>query len=146
MSPGKLRQLLSRANPRSAGAIRQQLDVPRKSRIADKSSRQKLERKFDDAWATVGGMELEKEVQVIKGRRWRWDRCHRASRVLIEVQGATFANGAHSRGTGYAKDREKNVSAAEQGWLVYELTAKQITTDWARRILANIESRLRKCA
>jgi hypothetical protein len=49
--------------------------------------------------------------------------------VAVELQGGVFSGGRHSRGYGIVGDYEKSNEAIFHGWVVIQLSAKQITTD-----------------
>jgi hypothetical protein len=49
--------------------------------------------------------------------------------VAVELQGGVFSGGRHSRGYGIVGDYEKLNEAQFHGWIVIQLSAKQITTD-----------------
>lgn len=51
-------------------------------------------------------------------RKWRFDYAWLASRVALEVEGAVWTQGRHTRGSGFLKDMEKYNAAASRGWLV----------------------------
>lgn len=59
-------------------------------------------------------------------RRWRFDFAYPDQRIAIECEGATWANGRHNRGGGYAADLEKYNAAALLGWLVLRYTRAQV--------------------
>lgn len=69
--------------------------------------------------------------QIIPGRKFEFDRVWPEQRVAVEVQGATFVTGAHSTGTGIARDCEKLSLAAAHGWRVLPLTKHQIQSGQA---------------
>lgn len=54
----------------------------------------------------------------------------------MEVQGATYSAGRHTRGAGYARDREKMNLAQLAGWRVLEVTPEQIRSGRAREWVA----------
>lgn len=72
-------------------------------------------------------------------RRWRFDLAWVAKKVAVEVHGGTWVGGRHTRGAGFEKDREKMNEAALLGWLVLEVTDKQIRSGqalaWVERAL-----------
>ncbi len=74
-----------------------------------------------------------------KPRRWRFDCCWDRLKLLVEVDGATWANGRHNRGAGYESDAEKTNEAGERGWLVLRFTGAMVKDGRAiaqiRRIL-----------
>lgn len=54
-------------------------------------------------------------------RKFRFDWCWEAQKVALEVQGAIWTQGRHSRGSGLLREHEKLNLAASQGWKVSEL-------------------------
>lgn len=68
-------------------------------------------------------------------RRYRSDFAYTAERILIECEGATFANGRHTRGAGYAADCSKYNLAALLGYRVLRFTRAMIESGEATRTL-----------
>ena len=54
------------------------------------------------------------------------DFCWPGERIIVEVQGATWARGAHTRGAGYAADRKRSNRYQIDGWMVLEFTGDQV--------------------
>ena len=52
-------------------------------------------------------------------------------RVCVEIQGGTWARGAHNRGAGYAKDRMLNNQRQLAGWTILEFTSDHLDADEA---------------
>lgn len=73
-------------------------------------------------------------------RRWRLDVAWVDDLVALELHGSTWAGGRHTRGKGFADDREKMNEAALRGWVVIEATYDQFhggqVREWLRRALA----------
>jgi very-short-patch-repair endonuclease len=60
-------------------------------------------------------------------RRWRFDFAWPAGkRLAVEVDGATWINGRHTRGKGYEKDCEKLNEAAILGWKILRFTTDMV--------------------
>lgn len=59
-------------------------------------------------------------------RRWRFDLAWPATRVALEIEGATWVAGRHSRGSGFESDCEKYNEAAIAGWTVLRVTADMV--------------------
>jgi len=72
------------------------------------------------------GVKFEREYRFNSARKWRSDFAIPDYKILIEVEGATFANGRHTRGRGYANDCEKYNSAACLGWTVLRYTSDML--------------------
>lgn len=73
-------------------------------------------------------------------RRFRFDMCYPPLMLGIEVEGATWAHGRHTRGAGYEKDTEKYNLAVLLGWRVLRFTGDMVKDG---RALATIEQALR---
>ena len=76
----------------------------------------------------LGGHHVEfvREYRFNSARRWRADFALPQYRILIEVEGATYMGGRHTRGRGYANDCEKYNSAACLGWRVLRYTSDML--------------------
>ena len=73
---------------------------------------------------------------VVTGRQFRFDRAWPAQMVAVEVQGAVWANGAHSRGSGVQRDCLKLSMAAAVGWKVLPVTREMIEDGTALKLIA----------
>lgn len=106
-------------------------------------SQSRLESRFLFLWRVAGGPPLEREVRFHPTRRWRADFAHLPTRTLIEIEGGIFMRkgGRHNRGGGYAKDAEKYLEAAMQGWTVLRLTEKQLEIGLIERVVGYLRSR-----
>lgn len=62
-----------------------------------------------------------------KPRRWRFDYCWPAQKVALEVEGAVWVRGRHTRGSGFLKDMEKYNRATMLGWRVVRCTPQTLT-------------------
>ena len=69
-------------------------------------------------------VELVKEYKFHPTRRWRFDyaTADPALKIAIEVEGAVWTNGRHTRGSGFIKDMEKYNTAASMGWTILRVT------------------------
>lgn len=74
-------------------------------------------------------------------RRWRFDLCWPNDLLAVEVEGGTWINGRHNRGSGFEKDAEKYAEAMCLGWTVLRVTGSQICTGkaikWIKTIREN---------
>lgn len=68
-------------------------------------------------------------------RRWRFDLAWPRRLVAAEIHGAVFQQGRHTRGAGFAKDREKMNTAQLYGWSVFEFTPTEVRNGNAARTL-----------
>ena len=88
--------------------------------------------------AGLGG--YVREFQAIPGRKFRFDFCWKQQRLLVEINGGTYSKGAHSTGTGIARDYEKIRLGQACGWEVYPFDTKEVKNGSA---LAAVEKYLR---
>ncbi len=78
----------------------------------------------------VAGLYVSEYVFLRHGRRrWRFDKAVPAYSVAVELHGAEFTNGRHTRGTGFIEDRKKMNAAQLAGWLVLEFTGTMLRND-----------------
>jgi very-short-patch-repair endonuclease len=72
-------------------------------------------------------------------RRWRFDYALPDKSIGIEVDGAVWTNGRHTRGSGYQKDLEKYNEALILGWRVLRVSTGQVQNGqaltWIERLL-----------
>ena len=57
-----------------------------------------------------------RQYRAIKGRKFAFDFAFLDEKLLIEIQGGTYSNGAHARPLGIARDYEKSNLAQLAGW------------------------------
>jgi very-short-patch-repair endonuclease len=74
----------------------------------------------------VGLPEPRREYCFCLDRRWRFDFAFPDANLAVEVEGATWVNGRHSRGNGFEKDCAKYNTAALLGWRVLKFTGGMI--------------------
>ena len=72
-------------------------------------------------------------------RRWRFDFAWVGRKLAVEVDGAHWVNGRHTRPKGFANDLEKMNAAVLLGWRVLRFTGDQVKSGEA---LAQIEQAL----
>ncbi len=100
-----------------------------------------LETHFATTWEALGGPPLEREFRFCPARRWRADFAHQPSRTLIEIEGGIWNRGRHVSPQGFAKDAEKYLEAALDGWTVLRLTDKQLNPHTVARLIAYVRER-----
>lgn len=89
------------------------------------SERTKLQRAFRVAFECVASQHKlpipKEEYRFHDKRRWRFDFAWGFPiGVAVELQGGTFTQGRHARGTGIEKDHEKFNAAQAAGWVVLQ--------------------------
>lgn len=61
-------------------------------------------------------------------RKWRFDFCWVGAGVALEIEGAVWTNGRHTRGSGFMKDMEKYNAAALLGYRVFRVASHRLCT------------------
>lgn len=73
------------------------------------------------------GLHPVKEYRFHPERRWRFDVAFPEQRVAVEIDGAVWTQGRHTRGSGYIADCEKKAEAAILGWRVICVPTQWVT-------------------
>lgn len=95
------------------------------------AKRRALEDRFAQQIKAYGLPTPEREFLFHPTRRWRFDFAWFDFRVAVEVDGATWSGGRHTRGKGFEADAEKLNAATALGWRVYRYTATRIRSGCA---------------
>ena len=95
--------------------------------------------KFEFLWKVLGGPELQKEYRFESSRRWRVD--YFANGVAVEIEGAIWVQGRHTRPSGFMKDLEKYNALSEKGILLFRVPAHQITAKWIDPIIKTMKGK-----
>jgi very-short-patch-repair endonuclease len=77
----------------------------------------------------------EREVQLIPGRRWKFDFSHCLYRLICEIEGGIWSGGRHVTGSGFQRDCEKYNAATLKGWRVFRFTAEMVQSGDALRTI-----------
>jgi len=64
----------------------------------------------------VGIPEPMEEHRFHPVRKWRFDYSFVDVKIAVEIEGAAWVQGRHTRGSGFVKDVEKYNAAIELGW------------------------------
>ncbi len=79
------------------------------------------------------------EHQFHPHRKWRFDFAWPDKMIALECEGGVWANGRHTRGSGFTEDCTKYNEAAKLGWLVFRVTSDHIkngeAVQWMREVL-----------
>jgi very-short-patch-repair endonuclease len=62
-------------------------------------------------------------------RRWRFDWALPDHKIALEVEGAVWVQGRHTRGSGFVKDMEKYNTAAAMGWRIIRCQPQDLLTE-----------------
>ena len=68
-------------------------------------------------------------------RKWRFDMAFMKDKVAVEVEGAIWVQGRHTRGSGFAKDMEKYNEATFYGWKVLRFSTNDVKSGVALKFL-----------
>jgi very-short-patch-repair endonuclease len=68
----------------------------------------------------------EAEFRFNKDRKWRFDFAWPEHKIALEVEGAVWAGGRHTRGSGFVADMEKYNCAVTMGWRVLRTTPQNL--------------------
>jgi very-short-patch-repair endonuclease len=79
---------------------------------------------------------MRREYRFDPERLWRADFAWPAHHLLLEIEGGTYVQGRHSRGTGMAEDCEKYAAAVLAGWRVLRATTDQVRSGIAAEWVA----------
>lgn len=74
----------------------------------------------------AGMPEPERELMFHPHRKWRFDFAWPRQKLAVEVNGAIYAAGRHSRGSGLESDYEKLNQAQIDGWRVLQFSRAMI--------------------
>ena len=77
----------------------------------------------------------EREYRFHDKRRWRFDFAWPKLRLAVEVEGGTWTNGRHNRGSGFANDCDKYNAAAIDGWTVLRFPGEQVKSGEALHMI-----------
>lgn len=120
----------------------------------NRANKQKLANKFEMLWKELGGPLLKKEERFTPQREFRFDYAIETTvvtymqvtfnakipyssplKLAIELNGGSWINGGHNRGSGYQRDCEKTFMAQMLGWKVFPLTADMITAKYLKPLI-----------
>lgn len=77
-------------------------------------------------------------------RKWRFDFAFPEQKVAVEIDGGTWSNGRHNRGSGAKTDAEKYNAAQLQGWLVLRCVGDHLKDGsaiaWTKQALGVIDA------
>lgn len=71
------------------------------------------------------GIPFEREACLVPGRKWRADFLL-PGKIVVEVQGAIWRQGAHARGGGLERDYAKNNALTLAGYRVLQYSTAQV--------------------
>jgi len=72
------------------------------------------------------GLDCVTEFRFHPVRRWRADYAILDHKILIEVEGAVWVQGRHTRGSGFVKDMQKYNTATSMGYSILRTTPDKL--------------------
>jgi hypothetical protein len=81
---------------------------------------------------------VEYEYKFHPTRKWRFDYAFPHAMVALEIEGGSWINGRHNRGTGFLRDMEKYNEAGLLGWRIFRVTPQQVKNGQAIVLLERI--------
>lgn len=92
-------------------------------------------------YRVLDGMHLPRPVAEHRfhdDRKWRFDFAWPDAKIALEVDGAIWTQGRHTRGEGWLKDTEKMNTAATMGWRVLRCTPDSLTSRSMQEVLRRV--------
>jgi len=81
----------------------------------------------------------QEEVRFHPTRKWRVDFLWEKEKIAVEIEGAVWARGRHTRGSGFIADCTKYNSLAKIGYRLYRLTSEHLKDpDYIFELLGHI--------
>lgn len=96
-------------------------------KVAAKRKASPLEGRLLEQIIEAGVPEPQREFRFHPTRKWRFDFAWPDAMIAVEVEGAVFSGGRHSRGAGMVADMDKYNTAALLGWTVLRVASPHIT-------------------
>ena len=81
------------------------------------------------------GLPFEREYRFHATRRWRFDYWLPDARLAIEIEGAIWTRGRHTRGKGYQADLDKYNAATMMGYRVLRFSTDDVLRGRAKAFL-----------
>lgn len=81
------------------------------------------------------GLDCSKEHRFHDTRLWRFDFLILAYRIAIEIEGAIWSRGRHTRGKGYQADLDKYNHATMMGYRVLRFSTEDVLRGRAKAFL-----------
>lgn len=91
-----------------------------------------------DYWTMFGVPTPEIEYAFAAPRKWRFDFAWPRQKVAVEIEGAIWTHGRHTRGSGFTKDMEKYNMAGKLGWRVFRFTPTEYKKGTAQLFMRDV--------
>jgi very-short-patch-repair endonuclease len=93
------------------------------------------ERAFETLCRQLGWPEPVREFQFVENRKWRADFAWPSLMVLVEIEGAAWTQGRHTRGGGFEADLVKANEAQLLGYRVFRFSTEQVIDGTAASVI-----------
>jgi very-short-patch-repair endonuclease len=80
------------------------------------------------------------EYKFHPSRRWRIDYCYPDILLAIEIEGAIWQQGRHTRGSGFVKDMEKYNALTEAGYHLLRYPPNKLDYNQIKSVFDNLRS------
>ena len=84
------------------------------------------------------GLPFEAEYKFLRDRKFKFDFALLEPEIAIEIEGAVWVQGRHTRGSGFIKDMEKYNLAAKYGWRVFRFCTDQVLSGYAKEFIKEL--------
>lgn len=98
---------------------------------------------IDLIWGVFGIPAPEREYRFHEKRKWRFDHCWPVEKIAVEIEGAIWSQGRHTRGKGFLGDMEKYNEAQLLGWRVFRFSPQQLKTGEAQAFVRRVLDKLK---
>lgn len=98
-------------------------------KLIEAAERQALERSMYQQLTNYlrhKGLDWRVQYEFLEGRKYRADFAELRHRLIVEVQGGSWINGAHNRSIGYEQNCVRQAEAAIAGWTMLYATADMV--------------------
>lgn len=89
-------------------------------------------------WKAFGIPEPKSEFRFHPVRKWRFDYAWPDKLIAVEIEGAIWTQGRHTRGSGFIKDMTKYNAAGKLGYRVFRFTPRELKGGIAQDFMKDI--------
>jgi len=83
----------------------------------------------------LNGLTPEREYKFAEGRKYRFDFAWPRHKIAVEIEGGTWVQGRHNRGSSIESDMRKYNLAASLEWLVFKFTTDMVKSGEAINVI-----------
>jgi len=92
----------------------------------------------DLVWGIYGLPTPQTEVRFHPKRKWCFDYAWPDLHIAVEIEGAVWVHGRHTRGSGFTQDMEKYNEAGKLGYRVFRFTPQQLKSGEAQAFMKEL--------